>query len=298
MIAYNTKIQANPPLGLRAATGSAAKMVAVEQKSSAPFDRLSHRLQFINNQGREVSLLSDEELEKRRPGKLRGLSVENVVTFWWEEGSSLIYYAAGSEGSRELVDFWLLHTLLPLYFTVEEQYAVLHAGAVDVAGRALLFIADSCGGKSTMTDFFIRQGHRMLSDDKVATYEDGGLFFAVPSYPYHRPYRKAEDLGRFVSNFSTKPEPIGTIYELERVQPDALIEISEISGIEKFTALRYASEMNFSFLKPKRFDYLMNLAANIPLFRVHVPWDIARLSEVHAAVLQHQKMLNDTYRSV
>ncbi|MGB5964743.1 MAG: hypothetical protein WBG65_04315, partial [Sulfurimonadaceae bacterium] len=281
MIAYNTKIQANPPLGVKGVTGSAKKMVAVEQKSSAPLDRLSHRLQFINNQGREVTLLSDAALQKKRPGKLRGLSVENVVTFWWEEGASLICYAMESEGSLELVDYWLLHTLLPLYFTLEKQYDILHAGAVDVAGLALLFIADSCGGKSTMTDFFIQQGHRMLSDDKVATYEEAGLFFAVPSYPYHRPYRKAEDLGYFVSNFTPKPEPIGAIYELERVQPDAPIEIVELSGIEKFTALRYASEMNFSFLKPKRFDYLMRLAANVPLFRVHVPWDIERLSEVH-----------------
>ncbi len=287
MIAYNTKIQANPPLGVKGVAGSAKKMVAVEQKISAPFDRLSHRLQFINNQGREVTLLSDAALQKKRPGKLRGLSVEDVVTFWWEEGSSLIYYAILSKGSSELVDYWFLHTLLPLYFTLEEQYAILHAGAVDVAGNAILFIADSCGGKSTMTDFFIGQGHRMLSDDKVATYEDAGAFFAVPSYPYHRPYRKAEDLGRFVSNFSPKPEPLGAIYDLERVQPDAPVEITELSGIEKFTALRHASEMNFSFLKPKRFDYLMHMAANVPLFRVYVPWDIDRLSEVYNAIVTH-----------
>ena len=267
--------------------GSAKKVVAVEQKTTAPFDRLSHCLQFINNQGREVALLSDAALEKKRPGKLRGLSVENVVTFWWEEGTSLICYAMDSEGTRELVDYWLLHTLLPLYFTLEEHYAILHAGAVDVTGHPVLFIAESCGGKSTMTDFFIQQGHRMLSDDKVAIYEESGLFFAVPSYPYHRPYRKMEDLGCFVSNFSPKPEPIGTIYELERVQPDASIEIIELSGIEKFTALRYASEMNFSFLKPKRFDFLTHLAANVPLFRVHVPWDIDRLSEVYNAIVTH-----------
>lgn len=270
-------------------TGSVDRIVGVKQEASAPLDRLSHRLRFINNQGRDVVLLSDAALEKKRPGKLRGLSVEKVVTFWWEEGHSLIYYAMESQGTRELVDFWLLHTLLPLYFTLEGYYAMLHAGAVEAPGGPLLFIAESCGGKSTMTDFFIQQGHRMLSDDKVATYEESGHFFVVPSYPYHRPYRKAEDLGYFVRNFSWMPEPIGAIYELERTQPDAQIEIIELSGIEKFTALRHASEMNFSFLKPERFDYLMNLAAGIPLFRLYVPWDIRRLPEVYNAILSHRK---------
>lgn len=287
MIAYATEIQADPPLGVKGIKGFASKAVKVEESATAVPDRLSNRLQFINNQGREVSLLSDAALEKKRPGKLRGLCVEDVVTFWWEEGSSVIRYVLLSKVNRHLVDFWLLHTLLPLYFTLEEQYALLHAGAVEVAGRPILFIADSCGGKSTMTDFFIQRGHRMYSDDKVATYEEAGVFFAVPSYPYHRPYRKAEELGHFVNNFKREPEPIGAIYELERAQPDAPIEIIEQSGIEKFTALRHASEMNFPYLKAKRFLFLTRMAAEIPLFRVYVPWDMERLSEVYSAITAH-----------
>ena len=35
----------------------------------------------------------------------------------------------------------------------------------------------------------------MISDDKVATFIKEELIYAVPSYPYHRPYRKVEDLG-------------------------------------------------------------------------------------------------------
>ena len=287
MIAYATEIHADPPLGVKGVNGFARQAVTVEESEAVPAYRLSERLQFINNQGREVSLLSDAALERKRPGKLRGLSVDDIVTFWWEEGSSTIRYALLAKGNRRLVDFWLLHTLLPLYFTLEEQYALLHAGAVEVAGHPILFIADSCGGKSTITDFFIQRGHRMLSDDKVATYEEEGTFFAVPSYPYHRPYRKAEELGRFVSNFSTEPQPIGAIYELERARPDAQIEIIEQSGIEKFTALRYASEMNFPYLKAERFVFLTRMAADIPLFRVYVPWDLERLYEVYNAITAH-----------
>jgi hypothetical protein len=287
LIAYGTEIHAVPPLGVKGVNGFATKAVTVEESDTAPPDRLSERLQFINNQGREVSLLSDAALEKKRPGKLRGLSIEDVVTFWWEEGSSTIHYVLLAKGNRQLVDFWLLHTLLPLYFTLEEQYALLHAGAVEVAGHPILFIAESCGGKSTLTDFFIQRGHRMLSDDKVATFEEEGIFFAVPSYPYHRPYRKAEELGYFVSNFKPEPKPIGAVYELERSQPDAPIEIVECSGIEKFTALRHSSEMNFPYLKSKRFIFLTRMAAEIPLYRVQIPWNLERLPEVYAEIKSH-----------
>jgi len=138
-----------------------------------------------------------------------------------------------------------------------------------------------------MTDFFLRQGHPLISDDKVAVIETSDRFLAVPSHPHHRPYRKMEDLGYFVENMASVPKPIHAIYELERTDADAQIEIIELAGIEKFKTLRYSSEINLSFLKARRFDFLSRLAREVPVYRISVPWKPERLAEVYSAVIEH-----------
>jgi hypothetical protein len=182
-----------------------------------------------------------------------------------------------------------LHIVLPIFFTVEETYDFLHAGGVEIEGESVLFMAESFGGKSTMTDYFMKHGHAMISDDKVASIEKEGKFYAIPSHPHQRPYRKMEDLGYFIDNFSKEPSPIHAIYQLEKADSDAMIKIKELNGIEKFKSLRYASETNLFFLKPKRFEYLMEMANSVPVYKVNVPWDLKRLEEVYKAIIIHCK---------
>ena len=174
-----------------------------------------------------------------------------------------------------------------MILTVEEEYVFLHAGAVEVQGRPILFLAESYGGKSTMTNFFIGQGHAMISDDKVGIFEEDGLLFAVPSYPYQRPYRKVEDMGIYIENFVTEPKPIHAFYVLEQADKDANIEIDEMTGMEKFYLLRLSSQFNLSFQKKERFEELMSISKSVRMFRIKIPWDIDRLPEVHKAIVKH-----------
>ena len=88
-----------------------------------------------------------------------------------------------------------------------------------------------------MTDYFIKQGHPLISDDKVPTFINDGKFMAVGSHPYHRPYRKFEELGHRVVNFTNYFKPIHVFYELEGVKGDADIIIEEVRGFAKFDAL-------------------------------------------------------------
>ena len=171
------------------------------------------------------------------------------------------------------------------------MYDFLHAGAVEVEGNPILFIAPSMGGKSTMTDYFIKRGHPLISDDKVPTFIADGKFMAVGSHPYHRPYRKFEELGYRVENFTTDFKPIHAFYELEGVEGDADITIEEIKGFEKFDALLPNYLYMFSYLKPKRLKYLSSMLNGIKVFRVQVPWDMERLGEVHDAICKHSKGL-------
>ncbi len=89
-----------------------------------------------------------------------------------------------------------------------------------------MFIAPSMGGKSTLTDFFIQQGHGLISDDKVPTVIENGQFLAGGSHPYHRPHRRFEELGYHVDNFiSTLPSSIKSTVIARRARKPLRVEL-------------------------------------------------------------------------
>lgn len=289
MIAYNYYIKFLPELkNLKSLNGTYSDVITVQESSIIDRDeKFIHKMVFFNNQGRDIALYTDRPFMRTSPEQRWCFKVEGVVTFFWISGEMSISYVPDENLTSELLAYWTLHVILPIFLTIEEHYYYLHAGAVEVDEKPILFVAESFGGKSTMTDFFIKKGHMMVSDDKVGVIEKGGEFLAVPSHPHHRPYRKMEDLGYFVQNMSNKPKPIQAIYELVRVSSDAPITISETEGIEKFKSLRYSSEINLSFLKKERLTDLGRLAKKVPVYKVEVPWDLKRLEDVYISITDH-----------
>lgn len=294
MIAYDHYIKFIPELkNNKIVEGSFSNTITIEKSSYKHWKKnLNYKWTFFNNQGRNIDLYTDRELKRTVPGQSWAFNVEGVMTFLWKSGSSTIHYTTQKSFTCQLLEYWSLHTLLPIYFTVEENFDFLHAGAVEVEGKTILFIAESFGGKSTMTDFFIKKDHPMISDDKVAILKKDGVYYAVPSHPHHRPYRKAEDLGYFIKNMATCPKRIHAIYELEGTDSNADITISELRGVEKFKTLRLSSQINLGFLRNQRFALLTDIARMVPIYKITVPWDLNRLNEVHDVIFQHSKEIN------
>ena len=238
---------------------------------------------------RKVYLYSDREFDGSKVEQPWCYEVKDVVRFYWVGGERKIYYELDKKGDANLLGFWFIHLLLPLYMTLENMYDFLHAGAVEVNGKPIFFIAPSMGGKSTMTDYFIKQGHTLISDDKVPTFIADDKFMAVGSHPYHRPYRKFEELGYHVNNFTDTFKPIYAFYALQLAEADANIVIEEIKGFEKFDTLLPNYLYIFSWLKPKRLQYLSKMLNSIKVFRVQVPFDMERLGEVHNVIIRHSE---------
>jgi len=289
VIAYNYYIKFIPEIKMeKSAFGTFENIITIKESVYENWKNdLTYQWTFFNNQGRDIALYTNREFSRTLYGQSWAFDVKDVATFFWTSGSLTLSYDAQEYFTSDLLEYWSLHIVLPIFLTIEERYDFLHAGAVEVKGSPILFVAESFGGKSTMTDFFIKQNHPMISDDKVALREEEGGFLAISSHPHHRPYRKMEDLGYFVENMAHDPKPIHAIYELDRAAADADISITELSGIEKFKTLRFSSEINLSFLKSKRFDFLSNLARQVPVYKVTVPWDMERLNEVHDAICEH-----------
>lgn len=249
----------------------------------------SHVLYFNNNQYRKVAITSDKPFSDNEKDQTINFLVENVVTFSVQNNQSKIYYRVHSEGSEYLTKYWLYHTFLPILLTLKNIYYFLHAGAVEVDSKPILFIANSFGGKSTLTDYFIKKNHTLISDDKVGIYEENNQFFSVPSYPYHRPYRKVEDLGFLVNNFAKDCKPIHAIFNLVKADKKSKVLIEEIYGLEKFRALKLSTEIDLPINNESRFKTISDIANKTKVYNISVPWDLDRLEEVYQEITNFLK---------
>jgi len=250
-----------------------------------------HILKYDQNQGREVFLSSNRSFNENSSKQKWMFKVEDVVSFIWEKENNTIFYKLYKHGDEVLLKYWLLHTFLPIYLIIENRYELIHAGGVEIGEKPVLFIAPSFGGKSTLTDYFIQKQHPMVSDDRVALKEKDNQVIAVSSYPYHRPYRKMEDLGVYVENFMKEGKPLHCIYVLESVDAKEEIHFHMLKGIEKFKALQYNFDFNLPLNKASSFKLIGTIASHIPVYKISIPWDLNRLDEVYLAICEHTKQL-------
>jgi hypothetical protein len=219
------------------------------------------------------------------------MDLDGLVSFYWRGGEPTLFYRAEAECTKELLVFWFVHVFLPLYLSLEKGYDFIHAAAVEVDDEPILFIAPSTGGKSTLGDYFLKRGHPMLSDDKVATLLHEGKFFAVPSHPHHRPFRQVEVLGYPIENFARRARPIHACYILEQGEPDSTVCITEIEGFRKFEELSPNYLFDIPFLREQRLRWLASLADQALVFRVRRPWNLERMHEVYEAICAHSRSL-------
>jgi len=247
---------------------------------------LAQGRQVFQSHGRELSICSSGELGASDAGQSWCFRVGEVARFCWRGGEAKIHLEHLAEGREDLVAFWLIHILLPLWFTVEGKYEFFHACSVEIDETPVLFTAPSMGGKSTLTDYFLGKGHALVSDDKVAVVEESGDFLAVPSHPNHRPYRRFEDLGKRVDRFHDKKSAIGAVYHLKRIGPDGRVRIREVAGHRKFAGLRPSYLFDFDSLKKRRLAFTAAMANRLPFFEVDLPWSRERLGEVYEAICE------------
>ena len=266
-----------------------SKTVEVRQiEAYAGFEKRS-RLVYMS--GRGCFYLSNTFFDQIGIDDDWGLEVEGVLSLVWDSGAGQILYGKGKDFTPELLRFWIFHTFFPIVLEFQKEFKMLHVGAVEVEGGPILFSGPSFAGKSTMTDYFLKQGHTLYSDDTLPVREEDGEYVVYPSFPYHRPYREPETLGYRVDNFAKKPAAIKAMFELIAADPDEAIDITAPKGIARFKSCFYSGFIKFSFMKKERLDFFAAMAQHIPVYQVSVPWDKKRLPEVYKAIVEHVKAL-------
>jgi hypothetical protein len=289
MIVFNRNLlfSHEPTLNTEEHDPSLETLVIEEAPFEAAKKTMTLKTVWFLMSGQEVRYHSSIPFHKTDTCFSWALEIKNLLTLVWDADQRKITYSKKSGYAPERLRFWVLHTFLPLVLELERTYRILHVGAVEVAGKPILFSAFSFGGKSTLTDYFLQKGDPLLSDDSLAIEKRDEIYYAVPSYPFHRPYRQIETLGYHVKNVSTPPKPLHAVYTLQKAEPDADVSIEELKGIEKFKAFHYSAFIDFDFMKRERFTFFTEMAKHIPVYRIDIPWDKTRLEEVYQAIISH-----------
>lgn len=240
----------------------------------------SHPVADMLCHGRQLVAHSDAPVDAVVSGQPWWVSVEDDLFFHWRSGEpEVIYELSSAAGVKELA-FWFTHMVLPIILASNRALDFLHAASVDVGGQALVLLAPSQGGKSTLAGTMVERGHALITDDKLGTYREADRFFALPSHGYHRPFRAPGHLGIPAARTTAEATPIGLLCTLERVGAENPVRIEAVQGSGKFAHVLHNSVFAFRFRARDHLAYVSALLNEVPLVTLQVPDDIERLGEV------------------
>ena len=182
----------------------------------------------------------------------------------------------------------------------------LHASAVAIGGKAILFSGDAGAGKSTTAAAMAKRGHAVISDDIVPIDEHNGQFIASPAYSYlalwpesvRMLYGSDAKLPEFSQNFTKQqltlpadgvsfkeePVPLGGIFIFAtRGADDDVPRCEDMNPQQALLALianSYASRVLDIQKRAKEFELLGRVAKVIPVKRLFAHSDAEFLGQL------------------
>ena len=198
----------------------------------------------------------------------------------------------------------------------QHGFQVLHASAVLINKKVVLFLAESQQGKSTIASAMVKMGCPLLSDDLVPVKycQAENQFYAYSSYPVIKLWPdqfkrlfKQENPESFLDKdlkkcrvrvdhlnpelFCNKSYPLAAIYKLCRRDELIKILIEPVSRIESVTELiQYsfaAPIMIATGWQPQRLEEFSKLSSHIPVHNLIYPSDIENLDSVCEQIINN-----------
>jgi len=255
------------------------------------------------------------------------LGSTDLVHLLYGEGAEFIIDLAGGEiwatWSEELTledaATFLLGPVLGFVLRLR-GVTCLHASAVVIEGRTVVFIGKAGAGKSTTAAAFTKQGYRVLSDDIVALAEQDNTFLVQPAYPRIRLWSKSVDilygkpdaLPRIVPThptwdkryldptgglqFQEEPLPLRAIYVLgSRTSEPAAPYIEPVPTQQALISLianTYANILLDKEMRTEEFKCLSQVVGLVPVRRVRAHADPAYLPELCDVIVEDFQNIN------
>lgn len=244
------------------------------------------------------------------------LCVAEVGCFQVRDGGEILV-AAEAQTPPEVARLFLLGAAMGVLLH-QRGLLVLHASAVAIDGRALVFVGDSGAGKSTIAAALQARGYPVVADDVVALVVDRpGAPLVPPAFPQlklwpdtvaalghdtrqlplvhpeltKRAYRSA-------STSSTEPLLLGAIYVLAPGDQPTVAALSPQDGFAALLRCSYAVGMlGPAASSPAHFQQCVHLAATTPIVQLTRTHDLAQADRLTRLVEQHSAQLAGDPRS-
>ncbi len=241
-------------------------------------------------------------------GKSFLLRVPDIARFLLEDGNEIV--VEPETPAREAdVPIFILGTVFGILLHQREQI-VLHASAVRVAGKAVLFCGSSGAGKSTLAAALAQRGYPLVTDDVCTVIVNGAAMPAV--HPDGRQLKLwaqaidrldlAQQRGERVRNclekyyvepreVFTEPLPLGAVYALREARPPHKPGIERPNVVDAALLLRRSAyrpllvrRMN---QKANYFHAATTIANVAGIFQLTRALDFAKMPEVLAELERH-----------
>jgi hypothetical protein len=229
------------------------------------------------------------------------LKVDNIAKYLVSEGRRItIETFPGVE--EEDIRLFLLGSAFGALIH-QQGLLPLHASAIEVQGRCVVFCGVSGSGKSTLAKTFFSRGYHLHTDDVcVVSTGENETPMAYPGYPQLKLWEDAlEKIGvdaasytrvrqvvdKFAipvtERFNHKPLPIKRIYILSPWNKGE-IEVTEITGMKKFNLLKNQT-YRFRFVaglerEVSHFKSAGVLGNQVPIYGVRRPQSLFLLDEL------------------
>jgi HPr Serine kinase C-terminal domain len=241
-------------------------------------------------------------------GKRFLMRIPDIARFLLEDGSEIVVEPE-SEASVADIPIFILGTVFGILLHQREQI-VLHASAVRVNGRAVLFAGSSGAGKSTLAAALAQRGYPLVTDDLCTLSADGAAAPLVHpdgrqlklwaqaigrlDLARQRGERVRQSLEKFYvepSEVFTEPLALGALYALREARPP------HAAGIERPNVVDAALLLRRNAYRPllvRRMDQKANYfhaattIANVAgIFYLTRALDFGKMPEVIARLEQH-----------
>jgi hypothetical protein len=238
-------------------------------------------------------------------GEFLSVRYSDGVEFWLDRGLRKLWAQWPANSSLENALSYLVGPIMGLLLRLR-GVVCLHASAVSIRDRSIVFVGSEGAGKSTTAAAFAREGFAVLSDDIVALVEREQQFCVLPAYTrinlwpesvkllYGSPDALPQilpDWGkRFLklgedgeTLFEERALPIGAIYVLgdsTESSAENIESVSQKTAMMTLVTNTYATNFLDVKQRAEEFAVLGRLVSAVPVRKVNAKRGIMRVDEL------------------
>jgi hypothetical protein len=236
------------------------------------------------------------------------LRIPDIARFLLNDGSEIVV-APESQASAADIPIFILGTVFGILLHQREQI-VLHASAVQVNGKAVLFCGASGAGKSTLAAALAQRGYPLVTDDfSMLTADAPGAPLVHPDGRHlklwaqaierldlapQRGERVRASLEKFYvepNEVFTEPLALGAVYALREPRPPHAAGIERPNVVDAALLLRRNAYRPLLVRRMNQKDNYFHAAAMIAhvagVYFLTRPLDFAKMPEVIASLEAH-----------